>query len=190
MQPYTYHVHLYSFDPVAAIATTLPGPYTLRLLADGETGPDGCGSYTLDPTLRARLPGTSTPGAGMGTIEFVTGAYGIVVTSLTTVGGTRVPATFTDSSGRLWSQGSGTLPWIERLFDAVGPQAIGLEILANRTALVYYYPMDTLLQTSDPSNLPCVMQLLVYVNSGVTSTFLISLHNATSRSITKVKKPT
>jgi len=176
---WNYYLELWGVDPVFSFSATVPKAYSMRKLAKGTADPTtGEGSFVLDDNIFQRSTGTSSIGGGIGTVEFVTGRDALLIQSVQSTTGPILPSAYTDSMGCLYIPAPTVPLWLQALFEAIGPNALGIAKSAP-VASGYYQPANTTLQLSSPSLLPKVQQILVYngLTTGTYLTYVLYAHN-------------
>lgn len=178
-QNWTYSLELWGVDPVFSFSATVPRAYSMRKLARGTADPrTGEGAFTLDDNIFQRSTGTSSIGGGIGTVSFVTGRDALLVQSVQSTTGPILPSAYSDSTGCLYIPAPTVPLWLQALFEAIGPSALGIAT-GPPAASGYYQPANTTMQLSNPSLLPKVQQILVFngPTQGTYLTYVLYAHN-------------
>lgn len=182
---WNYYLELWGVDPVFSFSATVPRAYSMRKLAKGTADPTtGAGSFVLDDNIFQRTTGTSSIGGGIGTVTFVTGRDALLIQSVLSTTGPILPSAYSDSTGCLYIPAPTVPLWLQALFEAIGPLALGIA-KSVPAASGYYQPANTTMQLSDPSLLPRVQQILVYNGpvAGTYLTYMLYAHNLTAFSL-------
>ena len=185
---WNYYLELWGVDPVFSFSTTVPQSYSLRKLAKGTADPtSGDGSFTLDDNIFQKTTGTSSIGGGIGTVNFVTGRDAILVQGVQSSTAPILPSVYSDSTGCLYTPAPTVPLWLQALFEAIGPNALGIAT-GSPVASAYYQPANTTMQLSEPSLLPRVQQIVVYKGptQGSYITYMVYAHNTGNTSGSKV----
>jgi len=179
---WNYYLELWGVDPVFSFSATVPKAYSMRKLAKGTADPTtGEGSFVLDDSIFQKTTGTSSIGGGIGTVTFVTGRDALLIQGVDSVTAPILPSVYSDSTGCLYIPAPTVPLWLQALFEAIGPNALGITTGVPRKS-GYYQPANTTLQLSSPSLLPKVQQILVYdgPTAGTYVTYVLYAHNLTA----------
>lgn len=176
-----YHISLWGADPICSFSPNIPQVYTTRRLATGTVDPmSGEGDFVFDDYMFSKISGRSSINSGVNTIQFTTGRDAIVVMGVQSDIAPILPSAFTNSSGLLYTTASNPGMWLQGIFEAVSPQAIGLH-KQDPVASAFYAPANTQLQLGKPSMLPNLLHIVVYKNPTVQGGFVTYLLSAEAK---------